>query len=288
MKRSRLAWTAWAILPALALSYHFGPGQRHHNEAHASRLLIEANTQQSLADEAQDAAYEAHRAAVAARLAARARPDDPLLARAAHDLTTLETEAYASAADAWTRAAETYGGVLASLTDSAPEVRDPVRLARARALVRSGDLDSGVSELESILDSVDPGSEIALEAREEYATAHYFGARALRVQGAPTEEWRQVAAIARENYRYVAERAALNATNAHHVSDMQRNGELVLNLEQSALEEILAKPRPRGSPGDGVCKAGTLPGKGRGKGRGNRGEQPSNGAGHLGEIGDGW
>ena len=62
--------------------------------------------------------------------------------------------------------------------------------------------------------------------------------------------------------------------------------ELVLDLEQSSLDELFAKPRPKDSP-TGTCNGlGKNPGKGR---RGKRpGEEPSKGAGMGGDIGDGW
>ena len=60
----------------------------------------------------------------------------------------------------------------------------------------------------------------------------------------------------------------------------------MLNLEQSSLDELYAKPRPKDSP-TGKCNGlGQKPRPGN-KGR-NQGQKPAKGAGMNGEIGNGW
>lgn len=291
MRLTRVAWSVWALLPVVALTYHYGPGQRLFSEDRAARVLETAQRAQADAALAQDAAYEKHLAAILAREAAREN-DDPALQARAQRAVEEENAAYALAASEWKRTAEALTEALTLMEDSAPEAQQRVRLARARALVRSGDIGAGANELEDIIDwhgaAGRPDADIALQAREELATAYYYGARLLRLAGRPSAEWREVSGRARQNYRYLAEHAGLTGnasamTVAHH----QMNGELVLNLEQSAMNELYAAARPRESPqcdgnGNGLGKL-----KARGRGR-PRGEDPGAGAGFNGEIGRGW
>lgn len=288
MKTSRIAWTLWALIPVLALAFHFGPGQRAFHEDRAARLLHDAQRLHDEAVAAQDVAYDAHLRAIAARIAAKDTEDPALLARVTR-ANDDENLAYAAAADAWKRTADTLGLALESMADSDEHARQRVRLTRARALVRAGEITSAEGELQDILDwhasRGTPDHQIALDAREELATAYYYGARLLRIAGRPGEQWREASGRARQNFRYLAERARLGddgpRSNRHEL-----NGELVLNLEQSALSELFAQARPRESPQnpcDGLCEN---PGK-------KRRPQPRNprqgaGAGYDGEIGQGW
>lgn len=291
MRLTRVAWSVWALLPVVALTYHYGPGQRLFSEDRAARVLETAQRAQADAALAQDAAYEKHLAAILARDAAREN-DDPALQARAQRAVEEENAAYALAASEWKRTAEALTEALTLMEDSAPEAQQRVRLARARALVRSGDIGAGANELEDIVDwhgaAGRPDADIALQAREELATAYYYGARLLRLAGRPSAEWREVSGRARQNYRYLAEHAGLNGNaNAMTVAHHQMNGELVLNLEQSAMNELYAAARPRESPqcdgnGNGLGKL-----KARGRGR-PRGEDPGAGAGFNGEIGRGW
>ena len=124
------------------------------------------------------------------------------------------------------------------------------------------------------------------EASLQLATAYYYGARLMRLAGKPADEWREVASRARQNFRYLAEDARTRGAPDGEVANHEKNGELVLNLEQSSLDELYAKPRPKDSP-TGTCdKLGQNPRPGR-KGR-NQGDKPSKGAGMNGEIGPGW
>ena len=61
--------------------------------------------------------------------------------------------------------------------------------------------------------------------------------------------------------------------------------ELVLDLEQSSLDELYAKPRPKDSPTGKANGLGPPKRPGRGP---NKDGPPSKGAGMNGEIGNGW
>ncbi|MFM1822265.1 MAG: hypothetical protein RI967_531 [Planctomycetota bacterium] len=293
MKRTHLAWMLWALVPVGLAAFHFGPGQRLFLEDRAAREVAAAERLQDAALALQAEAYDAHVAAIAARVAAFGR-DDPALRAAAEAAGAAEEAAYAKAADAWRTCADSLASAQALVeeTDGATGLRsvDRIRLGRARALVRTGDVAAGANELEDLVLALEEAGEgdgpLALGAREELATAYYYGARLMRMAGKPADEWREVAARARQNFRYLAERARDGRGDAATAANHEKNVELVLDLEQSSLDELFAKPRPKDSP-TGTCNGlGKNPGKGR---RGKRpGEEPSKGAGMGGDIGDGW
>lgn len=282
---SRIAWTAWAILPVIALTYHFGPGQRAFNEGKASKLIAEARQAQTDALAAQDAAYAKHLAAITARRAAFGK-DDHELSAAARRAGEEEDAAYAFASAAWQRTADSLGQAQTLMAQSSAPIQQQVRLVRARALVRAGDIGAGANELEELIEAnpADPGSDLVLQAREELATAYYYGARLMRLAGRPGEEWREISGRARQNYRYLAEHAQAAGKDDATIANHQKNGELVLNLEQSSLNELYASARPKDSPPGAGSRLGT-----RRPGRGRRpGPDPGAGAGLEGEIGQGW
>jgi hypothetical protein len=289
MKLSRLAWMLWALVPVGLLAFHFGPGQAAFREDRAAKLVAKADDAQQDALALQAAAYEKHLAAINARIAAFGK-DDESLHKAAQAATAEEEAAYALASASWKKTADALAEAQTYVDEIGGPVREEIRLAKARALVRTGDVAAGTNELEDMLfDAGEHGeldTPLALKAREELATAYYYGARLMRLAGKPADEWREVAGRARQNFRYLAESAKARGAAASEVTNHEKNGELVLNLEQSSLDELYAKPRPKDSP-TGKCNGlGNQPRPGR-KGR-NQGDKPAKGAGMNGEIGDGW
>ena len=289
MKRSRIAWSLWALVPVGLLAFHFGPGQAAYREDRAAKLVAKADAEQKVALSLQSEAYAKHLAAIAARIAAFGNEDESLR-KAAATATADEEAAYAKASAAWKVTADALAEAQTYVDDLGGPVREEIRLAKARALVRTGDVAAGANELEDLLydagehDALD--TPLALKAREELATAYYYGARLMRLAGKPADEWREVASRARQNFRYLAEDAKARGASAEEVANHEKNGELVLNLEQSSLDELYAKPRPKDSP-TGKCNGlGQQPRPGR-KGR-NQGDKPAKGAGMNGEIGNGW
>jgi hypothetical protein len=89
---------------------------------------------------------------------------------------------------------------------------------------------------------------------------------------------------ARQNFRYLAETAGADPSLA---KNHQNNLELVLNLEQSGIEDIQAKPLPKDSPRANRDGLGPAQGKRRNQRPPRRGP-PNNGASGVGEIESGW
>jgi hypothetical protein len=284
----RVGWTLWAVLPVLALAYHFGPGQSAFKEDLAADVISRAQDLQSEAVAAQELAYEKHLVAITARRAAFGK-DDPALNEAARVAGEAEDAAYAVAGELWKRTADELGQAQDLIEESEPEFRNRVRLARARALVRSGDIGAGADDLEALLESLAEqnavDSRLGLEARQELATALYYGARLLRLAGKPAAQWREVSGRSRQHFRYLAEHGRASGVDQEAIANHEKNGELVLNLEQSSLDELYAQARPKDSPPGAGSRLGE-PRPGR---RGRRpGDEPNQGAGLDGEIGQGW
>jgi hypothetical protein len=283
--RNRLLWTLWALVPVGLLAFHYGPGQRASRAEQAGALVAKADRARSEAEALQSAAHALHVTAVAARARAAASAGDPSLHRAALEAVAAEEAAYAESAMAWTGVADTLASAQALLSESgAPQARE-VRVAKAAALVRAGEVAAGAGELEDMLaDGTGAGTPLESAVREELATAYYHGARLQRLAGRPEDEWRDSARHAREQFRYLAEDARARGEPAGRVRDLERNVELVLDLEQSAGDQVALKVKPKDCP-SGQCN-GLAPRKG--KGRKPVEGTPSKGAGMQGEIGDGW
>ena len=280
--RGRLLWSAWALVPVAMVAFHFGPGQAAWQRERAATQVVEAMRLHDVAEAAQDKAFEAHLATLAAMATATGdEAGKAALSRHREAEAAARTEAEA----AWGHVAEALASPIDALRRSDAARADRARWLRGRALVRAGRIESGIDELQSLLDESAgrPGAELlARDAREDLATGQYYKARLLRLSGAPAAEWRTQATSARQHFRLLAERAG--ATDQAGEADLQRNVELVLNLEQSSLEDLQAKPRPKYEPPGN--REGNRPGKGKSPRPPRKGDD--RGAGAAGDIGPGW
>ncbi len=278
---SGVLWTVWALVPVAVLAYHFGPGQRAYMEQQAEGVLREAGRLTEAADEAQGAAYVTQLASLDARRQAL-KEKTPETAAAARQRAAEEDAAYKAAGAAWGEVANKLRAAQDMLTACGSEKVDAVRISRGRATIRSGEIAAGVDDLEAMLDSLDEekDADTARQVREEIATGYYYGARIMRMGGKPTTEWRAVSGVARQNFRYLAESAP-----GEDAGDLQKNLELVLNLEQSGQEDLLAKPLPKNCP-SGTCN-NIKPGKKVSK-KPPRNKQDARGAGGADDIPGGW
>lgn len=287
MLARKFAWTLWALLPVGALAYHFGPGQVAYTEDRAQSLLTSARTLEADAETAQAAAYESHLAALQARraLAATESPSAELTA-AAKAAAAREDEAYKAASVAWKATADRLQQAQDLLASCDSPKTPEIRVAKSRALIRSGSIVEGVGELETMLDTLaetdQQESPLAREVREELATGYYYGARLMRIAGKPAAEWREVSGYARQNFRYLAESESDVKADA-----LQKNLELVLNLEQSGQEDLLAKPLPKNSPRSNCEGLGNVKKKGVSK-RPPRKGPDARGASGVGDVPAGW
>lgn len=297
---AKFGWTLWAIAPVLVLAFHFGPGQKYDKRDKASRLLTVARIFEAQANKLQTKAYEQQLATLEARQQFLLHNDEASQKKL-DESTLLEQKAYAEASDAWKDLSNQYQQIETLLADQ-PEANQ-VRLSRAAALVRAGEVFNGIDELHGVLDELTESnneqSPLGVAVREELAAANYYGARLLREEGQPAELWKQVSETSRQQFRYLAEQAkdpsmqpVMNRTgqdrnNESIAGNLQRNLERVLDLEQSDRSELVGKPTPKDSP------RGRRPGDGEPRKRPGRGPRPGtepggNGASGMLEIGPGW
>jgi len=126
-----------------------------------------------------------------------------------------------------------------------------LELASAVSMVRDGKIIQGQEKLETLLAQIEPtehrDSELARCIRNELATASYFAAWIMRLEGATPEEWLPEAERARQQFRLVAERAA-DAGDADESHRFKKNLEATIRLQRMSLEELLALPLPKNCP----------------------------------------
>ena len=287
----KLGWSLWVIAPVLLLAFHFGPGQRFLKKDIAADRMVIARKTEAEAHALQIVAYEAQFKTLEARKQLELN-DDELHRQQLERASQEEQQAYASASDAWKNTADRYQEV-ETLLEGTPQANQ-IRWLRGRALVRAGEVFNGIEELQATLDQATREQEtnagqaemaLATAAREELAAAHYYGARLLREEGRSTEGWRQVSETSRQQFRFLAEKTSKDKV-PELASNLQRNLERVLDLEQQDHSELIGRPIPKESP------SGRWPGEGEpGKRPGigpPRGDRPGNGASGMMEIGEGW
>lgn len=164
----------------------------------------------------------------------------------------LEAAHAAERAEDWPAAVAAYSGALAALPEADPDARWQARMARAKARMFTGELPEAMVELEGILDEVQraggrPGLEA--EVRAEAATAQYYAAWLMRLEGATTAEWLPETEQARQHFRLLAEQAG----DATAREGFEKNLESVIRLARMDLSELEALPLPKQCEGCKNC-----------------------------------
>lgn len=289
MRFAKLAWALWALVPVAGLSFHYGPGQKLYRQDLAARQQNKALALEKEASELQAKAYAKHLEAIEARKRAflEATPEAEAAANAATDA---ETAAFMGASAAWRLAADAFGRMQQIAEEATPQVVQKIRWSRARALVRSGDIWTGIGELEDVLAEIEGApegskSEMSRKTREELGAAYYYAARLMRLSGAAEEDWRVESGKARQHFRYLAEQARRGEQPRAVAENHERNVELVLDLEQSSILELQGKPLPKDSPLRGT---GNRPGNRQAKTKRPPNQRDGRGAGGAEGIFTGW
>ncbi|MBG81034.1 MAG: hypothetical protein CMJ39_10045 [Phycisphaerae bacterium] len=289
----RIGWMVWALVPVVVLAYHFGPGQVLMARDVALTRYQEAIQLEQAALELQRQAYARHLDTIEVRRTTFLSEDEEQRERKLAEATEQEREAYEAAADQWQIVAETYEHVMERLPDEDPETMARMQWAKGRAMVRSGAVWDGAAELDDLLfdlseSASSPESDSLMRAtREELAAAYYFGARLLRLQGKPADQWRPEARRARQHFRYLAEAASREGADPEVVRGLEDNVERTINLEQMDHSELEGQPLPRQSPRT-ARGGGPRPGRRAGITQRPPGEGDARGANGAGPIGPGW
>ncbi len=190
----------------------------------------------------------------------------------AHDFAA-EAEAL-EASGQWKEAAVAWG----SARDNLPlERRDDAKrysLRQAKARMFSGELVEGTVQMEDLLANElaaeTPDRAFADTLRGEIATAAYYTAWQMRLEGAAPDEWLQETDASRQLLRYLAE-SARDASDTLNAGDYTLNLEAVVRLEQMGDDELRAMALPKNCPkcnGVSQKKRDQRASKGKGKGKG--------------------
>lgn len=285
MSIARIGWAVWALVPVGAMAFHYGPGQRVYRHDQAADLRRSAVTLEEQAAGLQTDAHAKHLAALEARRSALVL-DTPEARLALQRANETETRAFEASSGAWKLVADTYARIEEAGQGASPDTIRTIRWARARALVRAGDIWSGIDELEGILADADETKEGGLirATREQLGAAYYYGARLMRLSGEPDSEWLIESGKARQHFRYLAEQARQGNGSGAEARDQERNVELVLNLEQEGRFALEGKPLPKDSPSRCI---GQRPGGNR-KTKRPPTQRDGRGAGGAEDIYTGW
>ena len=156
-------------------------------------------------------------------------------------------EASAEVGD-WLRAAQQYDAALGHLPAEDVAERQQVSVAQAAALVQAGNLVDGQDKLQALVVDLENGAAVESEtletARHELATASYYTAWMMRLEGASREEWLPECERARQQFRMLAETSAEAGEEESATRVFEENLEATIRLEQMDLSELRALPPP--------------------------------------------
>jgi tetratricopeptide (TPR) repeat protein len=157
----------------------------------------------------------------------------------------------------WQQAAAAYQAAQQELPASAAALRRRLRFAEAQALAQAGQLDTSRKMLQDLLDEMenDPAADRNVQdrVRHELATASYYGAWRMRLEGRADGDWRPLAHHARREFRTLADAADRQAirepnvlsTDAHRLSAIyRRNLEATIKMEYMHLMALQDKKLP--------------------------------------------
>jgi len=169
------------------------------------------------------------------RQLARDRASDPLRAAEA-----------AAAAEQWEQAASLYRQALDTLPEADQRERNRLELAQAQARIYAGEMIEGQEQLTKLLqrleDDFQGDAALKTSVTHELATASYYTAWLMRLEGATAEEWMPEAERARQQFRLLAEKTEADDGQA---DAFRKNLEATIRLEQMDLDALKARPLPK-------------------------------------------
>src|SRR5262245_30265040 len=172
--------------------------------------------------------------------------------RAARHLAEAQT---ARALGNWSGALALYSRALDALPAADKQLRWPILLARAESRMFTGELPEAMIEMESLLSDLQKAaapSRLIEQARARAATAQYYAAWLMRLEGATHEEWMPEVEQARQNFRLLAEQAQQIGASTEALS-YQKNLESAIRLARMDLSELQALPLPKQCEGCKNC-----------------------------------
>jgi len=202
---------AWVLVPAVAVAYHYGPGQDRLRADDAAALVRKG-----------------------ADSAARARE-------------VAAKDGDAAARDFWTESEAAYADAIPLLDGGSPDAARAARLERAKAWMNIGKLPEARQEFERLVDdaAADPSTDPALlaDARGSLAESRFYMTWLLRLEGYARDVWGPEIDAARQSYKLLHEDAVARADDAA-ATRSRESLEAAVRLERLDLTELQGLPLP--------------------------------------------
>jgi len=160
--------------------------------------------------------------------------------------TCMEEARAAEMAGDWRVAMDAYAAALGALPPGEVTQRDRVRLAKAKARMYTGELVEAITDMENLLTDVEDhglSAEAQNEVRANLATAQYYAAWLMRLEGAQEDEWTLPADQARQHFRFLSEVAYEEGSPASQ--RYQENLEATIRLARLDLSDLEGLPLPK-------------------------------------------
>lgn len=156
------------------------------------------------------------------------------------------------ASEDWANAIAAYTDALAKIPATDAESRWKLRLAQSKARIHLGELPEAISDMDGLLTEMEKNNAPASlqeDVRTELATAEYYAAWLMRLEGAPIDEWTIQTESSRQHFRLLAEEKM--KTDPAGARKHQENLEAVIRLARMDLSDLEAMPLPKQCKG---CK----------------------------------
>lgn len=180
------------------------------------------------------------------------------------------------------RAVEHFEAAIALLPGDRADLRQRLRLERAKAQLLSGGLAEAYDEIVALSEEVSSSASTSApnfvsDLRKTQADAQYYMTWLQRLEGEPRETWEPDIEAARQNYKLLAENEHA-AGNTQQAATLEADLESAIRLARLDLSELQALPLPKQCQGccSGKCKSKC---KGVGKRPGERKTEDARGAG---------
>ena len=164
------------------------------------------------------------------------------------DATALLRQADEQAqSEQWQEAVATYENALALLPKGHDDVRQVVRLERAKAMMHCSELPAANSELLMLVDEMQQNEEadqqVLSEARAALANSQYYRTWLMRLEGLPKNEWEPEIDAARQTYKMLASQSVA-VGDQQNAKRHQEDLESVIKLARMDLGDLQGLPLP--------------------------------------------
>ena len=147
----------------------------------------------------------------------------------------------------WKDAVATYEEALALLPKGHDDVRQKVRLERAKAMMFCAELPAANSELLMLVDELQQSEpsdpKLLNEARGALANSQYYRTWLMRLEGLPRAEWEPEIDAARQTYKMLATHSD-EIGDAKNAKRYQEDLESVVKLARMDLSDLQGLPLP--------------------------------------------